>query len=150
MFSGIPDSVCHICPLILLGMTTSAKVSAPRGIDAVYYMVEDVARARKFYEESLGFVPSFVSDSGEWTGVEYELPTGQTFGLGKNAAVPWSKSGGVMISVEDVADATRRVAEGGGKVLAGPMDSPVCSMTWCEDTEGNSFSLHHRHDGSVG
>ncbi len=131
-------------------MTRTTKVQAPRGIDAVYYMVEDVARARTFYEGALGFQPSFVSDAGEWTGVEYELPTGQTFGLGKNAQAPWRPSGGVMIAVEDVADATRRVADGGGKVLAGPMDGPVCSMTWCEDTEGNTFSLHHRKDGSVG
>ncbi len=131
-------------------MTTEAKVSAPRGIDAVYYMVKDVARARKFYEDALGFEPAFVAESGDWTGVEYELPTGHTFGLGKNGDVPWRECGGVMISVHDVAETTRRVSEGGGKVLAGPMDSPVCSMTWCEDTEGNTFCVHHRNDGSVG
>lgn len=131
-------------------MTTSGKVTAPRGIDAVYYMVKDVPRARAFYERVLGFEPAFVAESGEWTGVEYELPSGQTFGLGKNGEVPWRECGGVMIAVDDVADATRRVAEGGGKVMAGPMDTPVCSMTWCEDTEGNTFCLHHRKDGSVG
>lgn len=131
-------------------MTTTSKVSSPRGIDAVYYVVKDVARARAFYEQFLGFHPSFVSESGDWTGVEYELPSGQTFGLGKNAEVPWRECGGVMISVADVAESTRGVFDGGGKVLAGPMDGPVCSMTWCEDTEGNTFCLHHRKDGSVG
>ena len=131
-------------------MTTSAKVTAPRGIDAVYYMVKDVPRARAFYEQVLGFVPAFVAESGEWTGVEYELPSGQTFGLGQSGEVPWRQCGGVMIAVDDVADATRRVAERGGKVMAGPMDTPVCLMTWCEDTEGNTFCLHHRKDGSVG
>jgi predicted enzyme related to lactoylglutathione lyase len=131
-------------------MKTKAKVSPPRGIDAVYYMVKDVARARAFYEDALGFQASFVSETGEWLGAEYELPTGQTFGIGKSEQVPFRESGGVMISVEDVADATRRVVEGGGKVQMGPMDTPVCIMSWCEDTEGNTFSLHHRKDGSVG
>jgi predicted enzyme related to lactoylglutathione lyase len=130
---------------------TSTKISAPRGIDAVYYQVQDVARARRFYEEALGFVPSFVAEpGGEWEGVEYEMPTGQTFGLGKSAAAPWRPSGGAMISVDDVAAATERVKSAGGKVHLDAFESPVCFMSWCEDTEGNTFSLHHRKDGSVG
>jgi predicted enzyme related to lactoylglutathione lyase len=133
------------------GGMTSTKIAAPRGIDAVYYMVKDVARARKFYEEGLGFEPSFVTEAGgEWEGVEYELPTGQTFGLGKSASTPWRESGGAMISVNDVEAATQRVREAGGKVHTGPYDGPVCLMSWCEDTEGNTFCLHHRKDGSVG
>lgn len=128
----------------------TTKISAPAGIDAVYYMVKDVARARRFYEEGLGFEPSFVSDSGEWLGVEYELRTGQTFGLGKNAATPWRECGGAMIAVDDVPAATARVREFGGKVQVESFDSPVCVMSWCEDTEGNTFALHHRKDGSVG
>lgn len=130
-------------------MTTSAKVSAPRGIDAVYYLVKDTARARKFYEEFLGFVPSHVAE-GEWEGAEYEMPTGQTFGIGKNGQAPWRPTGGMMLSVDDVAGAARRVSEGGGKVVMAPIETPVCHMAWCEDTEGNTFTLHHRKDGSVG
>lgn len=132
-------------------MTTSAKISAPRGIDAVYYMAQDIVRGRRFYEEFLGFVPSHVADGGgEWQGAEYEMPTGQTFGIGKSDQAPWRPSGGMMLSVEDVSEAARRVTEGGGKVVMGPIDTPVCFMAWCEDTEGNTFSLHHRKDGSVG
>jgi predicted enzyme related to lactoylglutathione lyase len=129
---------------------TSTKLSAPAGIDAVYYMVKDVARARKFYEEGLGFEPAYVSESGEWVGVEYAMPTGQTFGLGKGADIPWRECGGAMIAVDDVAAATARVREFGGKVSMDSFDTPVCVMSWCEDTEGNTFSLHHRKDGTVG
>lgn len=133
------------------GGMTSTKISAPRGIDAVYYMVKDVARARKFYEEGLGFEPTFVAEpGGEWEGVEYEMPTGQTFGLGKSASATWRECGGAMISVNDVETVTKRVREAGGKVHMGPYDSPVCVMSWCEDTEGNTFCVHHRKDGSVG
>jgi predicted enzyme related to lactoylglutathione lyase len=95
-------------------------------------------------------VASFVSESGDWVGVEYELSTGQTFGFGKNEAVPWRESGGVMFAVEDVAASAARVREFGGHVHAEPFDTPVCIMSWCEDTEGNTFCLHHRKDGSVG
>ena len=129
---------------------TSTKVSSPRGIDAVYYMVQDLPRARAFYEGVLGFEPSFVSESGEWTGVEYEMPTGQTFGLGKTASLAWRPSGGAMISVDDVVESTSRVFEGGGKVLMGPDEGPICTVSFCEDPDGNTFSLHHRKDGSVG
>lgn len=129
----------------------NTKISAPRGIDAVYYLVKDVARARKFYEEALGFEPSFVADAESgWEGVEYEMPTGQTFGLGKSASAPWRECGGAMIAVDDVEAATKRVLEGGGKVHMGPYDSPVCLMSWCEDTEGNTFAVHRRKDGTVG
>jgi predicted enzyme related to lactoylglutathione lyase len=131
-------------------MTITSKVSAPRGIDAVYYLIKDVARARRFYEEALGFRPSHVAEDGEWQGAEYELPTGQTFGVGKSEQAPWRPSGGMMLSVDDVAEAALRVSEAGGKVVMGPIETPVCFMAWCEDTEGNTFSLHHRKDGSVG
>lgn len=131
-------------------MTTSTKISAPRGIDAVYYMIKDTARARRFYEAFLGFVPSHVAEGGEWEGAEYEMPTGQAFGIGKSAQAPWRECGGMMLSVDDVALAAQHVTEGGGKVVMGPMDTSVCIVAWCEDTEGNTFSLHHRKDGSVG
>jgi predicted enzyme related to lactoylglutathione lyase len=131
-------------------MTTTTKISSPAGIDAVYYMVKDVGRARRFYEDGLGFEASFVSEDGEWIGVEYGLPTGQTFGLGKSASTPWRESGGVMIAVPDVAERTKRVREFGGRVHVDCFESPVCIMSWCEDTEGNTFALHHRKDGSVG
>jgi predicted enzyme related to lactoylglutathione lyase len=131
-------------------MATSTRISAPRGIDAVYYMVKDVARARAFYEQVLGFDPSLVTEGGDWEGAEYEMRSGPVFGIGKNGEVPWRPSGGMMLSVDDVAEAARRVSEGGGKVVMESMETPVCFMAWCEDTEGNTFSLHRRKDGSVG
>jgi len=129
---------------------TSTRISGPRGLDALYYMVKDVDRARKFYEEGLGFKPTAVSDSGGWTGAEYEMPDGQTFGIGKGDGVPWRMCGGAMFSFDDVAAATARVREFGGQVHADSFDTPVCVMSWCEDTEGNTFSLHHRKDGTAG
>jgi len=113
-------------------------------------MVKDLARARKFYEEGLGFQPTFVSDEGEWKGVEYTLPTGQTFGLGLSSAVAWRECGGAMVSVNKVEEHAKRVAQFGGKVLIAPTETPVCFISQCEDTEGNCFALHHRKDGTTG
>lgn len=113
-------------------------------------MVKDLPRARRFYEEGLGFQPTFVNDEGEWKWVEYTLATGHTFGLGLSSDVPWRECGGAMISVDDVEERARRVAEFGGKVLIPPTETAVCFISQCEDTEGNSFALHHRKDGSVG
>jgi predicted enzyme related to lactoylglutathione lyase len=129
---------------------TPTPSSLPRGIDAVYYMVKDLPRARKFYEEGLRFQPTFVSEEGEWQGVEYTLPTGQTFGLGLSSTASWSRCGGVMISVGNVEEHAGRVTQFGGKVLLPPTEGPVCFISQCEDTEGNAFVLHHRKDGTVG
>jgi len=135
----------------VLGMqTTSPLISSPRGIDAVYYMVKDLARARKFYEEGLGFQPTFVSEEGEWQGVEYTLSTGQTFGLGLSSSHPWRECGGAMISVDNVEERAKRVSQFGGKILTPPVETPVCFISQCEDTEGNGFALHHRKDGTAG
>ena len=139
-------------PLVALfsDMNTSNPTSLPRGIDAVYYMVKDLARARRFYEEGLRFQPTFVSKEGEWQGVEYTLPTGQTFGLGLSSSTAWRACGGVMFSVGDVEEHASRVTRFGGKVLTPPTEGPVCVISQCEDTEGNAFVLHHRKDGTVG
>ena len=137
--------------MLFLGVdTTSAPISSPRGIDAVYYMVKDLARARRFYEQGLGFQPTFVNEAGEWQGVEYTLPTGQTFGLGLSSSLPWRECGGAMISVEDVEASTQRVTQFGGKVHVPTVEGPVCYVSQCEDSEGNRFSLHRRKDGTVG
>ena len=55
-----------------------------------------------------------------------------------------------MIAVDNVEEHTKRVSEFGGKIRMGPSESPVCVMSWCEDTEGNTFALHHQKDGTAG
>ena len=46
--------------------TATAKIPSPGGIDAVYYMVKDLARARTFYEEGLGGLPKKGLQGIEW------------------------------------------------------------------------------------
>jgi extradiol dioxygenase family protein len=46
-----------------------------------YYPVTDVARARKFYEETLGLKSGSVGNQGDNWWVEYDLPGGGCLAL---------------------------------------------------------------------
>jgi predicted enzyme related to lactoylglutathione lyase len=111
-------------------------------MDAVYYLTKDFKRARDFYEGALGLRPAW-SDStevGDW--VEYELADGNTFGLGYLPQGEFHPSGGVLFAVSDVKDAQERAKQAGATVVFDVLDTPACTMTWCVDTEGNTFCLH--------
>ena len=46
-----------------------------------------------------------------------------------------------MFAVPDVDAAADMVRQRGGKIVLGPMDSPVCRLAWCIDPDGNTFAL---------
>jgi predicted enzyme related to lactoylglutathione lyase len=72
------------------------------------------------------------------------LADGTTFALAKLPGDTWYPTGGAMFAVPDVAEATKRLREAGVAIHGDVTDSPVCYMTWCDDTEGNNFALHQR------
>jgi predicted enzyme related to lactoylglutathione lyase len=123
----------------------TATATTATGIDAVYYMTQDIQRARTFYETLLGLKPAVeMNGDGGGTFVEYELADGATFGLGHLPDAPFHESGGVMFAVPDVQAALDRAKELGARVVFDYMELPVCHMAWLVDTEGNGFCLHHR------
>ncbi len=108
------------------------------------YAVNDMARARAFYEGSLGLKPATVLDlpDGQW--VEYELGP-HTLAL---ARVPGWKPGpdGGVIALE-VADFDATVAalkSAGVRFRAEPFATPVCRMALVFDPEGNTLCVHQR------
>jgi catechol 2,3-dioxygenase-like lactoylglutathione lyase family enzyme len=103
--------------------------TAVRGMDCVCYLAKDLARARHFYEDVLGMIPATQGNS--W--VEYEFADGSTFALSTLPGGDWYQTGGAMFAVHDLDAALERVRE-----------TPVCTMDWCNDLEGNSFALHKR------
>jgi len=130
---------------------TSTTVSAPAAIDAVYYMTKDLNRARAFYEGVLGLKSTMeIQGDGGGSFVEYVLGNGSTFGLGHIPDAPWHESGGVMFAVDDVQAALDRAKSAGAAVIYDTLETPACTMAWVTDTEGNSFGLHRRKDGTVG
>jgi predicted enzyme related to lactoylglutathione lyase len=128
-------------------MATANAATTATGIDAVYYMTQDFQRARTFYEGLLGLKPSFeMTGEGGGSFVEYELPDGTTFGLGRMPHAPFRDSGGAMFAVGDVQAALENAKAAGAQVDFDFMDLPACHMAWARDTEGNAFCLHHRKD----
>lgn len=109
------------------------------GIDAVWYLVKDLGKARAFYEALLGTQPSGESDN--W--VEYVLPDGNAFGLAYDPTGFWLQCGGAMFAFPDFERAVAHVQVLGGKVHT-QMQSPACHTAWCADADGNTFAIHRR------
>ena len=110
------------------------------GIDAHIYTVKDFDRALGFYRKLLGREPATLME-GSWA--EFELPDGSAFALGKHENFPWQPGYTILFAVPDVAEAVKLVQSLGGKA-GDPHESPVCFMSFGEDTEGNMIVLHHR------
>jgi len=109
------------------------------GIDVHVYNVKDFDRALRFYTALLG-KPATVTP-GTWA--EFELADGSAFAIGKHENFPWQPGYDIMFAVPDVAQAIALVRSLGGQA-ADAGESPVCHMSFGEDTEGNQLVLHHR------
>jgi predicted enzyme related to lactoylglutathione lyase len=82
-----------------------------------------------------------VTMPGTWA--EFEFPDGTAFAIGKHENHPWQSGNTIMFAVPDVAEAIALVRSLGGQA-AEMGESPVCHMSFAQDTEGNQFILHHR------
>jgi len=120
-----------------MSTATAVKIT---GIDIHAYLAKDAARAIAFYRDTIGLPTSMVAPQG----AEFELADGSTFGVWKLEDDQWHPSAGVMFAVPDVAQAVEIYKSRGVNVVFGPEELPTCSMAVCEDSEGNSFILHHR------
>jgi predicted enzyme related to lactoylglutathione lyase len=110
----------------------------------VMYPVIDVPRARTFYEETLGLKIGSHGNQGDKWWIEYDLPGGGCLALTNfTGEQPSANSGGtVAFEVEDldalIADLKSKKVE----FKSGVIESPVCRMAVCLDSEGNSILLH--------
>jgi predicted enzyme related to lactoylglutathione lyase len=110
------------------------------GIDVHIYNVKDFERALAFYTGFIGKQPETLVD-GQWA--EFELADGSAFAIGKHENHPWQPGYTILFAVPDVKDAIDFVRSHGGKA-GDPGESPVCYMSFGEDTEGNQIVLHKR------
>jgi predicted enzyme related to lactoylglutathione lyase len=111
------------------------------------YPVQDMARAREFYENVLGLVPTMVHETpdGAWT--EYELGAG-AFSLGK--APGWNPSAdgaSIAFEMEDFDAAIVDLKARGVPFKIEPFPTPVCRMAFILDPEGNTVCIHQRNAG---
>jgi len=108
------------------------------------YPVTDVARARRFYGETLGLEESSVGHEGDRYWIEYDLPGGGCLALSNFTGDTPSDSAGGTIALE-VEDLDRLMAELKAKGVVFTSDvivTPVCRMAVCRDSEGNALLLH--------
>jgi predicted enzyme related to lactoylglutathione lyase len=105
------------------------------------YPVKDAARARSFYEETLGLKRGSHSPDGVWT--EYDLPGGGCLALFAGGDLePSATAASVAFEVEDLDALNARLKAAGVTYKADMIHSPVCRMSVILDTEGNSILLH--------
>lgn len=107
------------------------------------FPVKDTARARSFYEGTLGLKVGTHSDNGVWT--EYDLPGGGCLALfnhpdPKASTAPGGAS--IAFEVEDLDALVGRLKTEGVAFSAENIVSPVCRMAALNDTEGNTIILH--------
>ncbi|NIJ63585.1 putative enzyme related to lactoylglutathione lyase [Sphingomonas leidyi] len=117
-----------------------------RKVAFTMYPVVDLARARSFYEETLGLPPSQGPEGIPW--IEFDLPGGGCLALTNvTGDRPASDAGGtIAFEVEDL-DALCTELEGKGVTFKSDLiHSPVCRMRVIEDSEGNAILLHQLKD----
>jgi len=106
------------------------------------YPVKDIAKARRFYEETLALKPGHIACEGRW--VEYDI-AGATFAItDMNPDVAAGKGGAVAFEVEDLGRAMERMRTASVKIVHEAFDTPVCRMAVVADPDGNEIILHKR------
>lgn len=120
-----------------------------KAIDFVVSNVSDIDRAQAFYRDTLGISDPVNSESDGW--IEFD-----TNPVALAIAVPppgWKQPIGgtaIALAVDDVRAAIEELREKGVAILMEPVDTPVCTMAFIADPDGNAIFLHKRHDGTAG
>lgn len=106
------------------------------------YPVKDLARAEHFYRETLGLGPSTGSVAHGW--VEFDLPNGGCLALTTHSgSQPNAGAGGtIALEVADLDRLLEQLKEKNVSLPATDIQSPVCRMAMCIDSEGNRIVLH--------
>ncbi len=119
-----------------------------RGTDFVMYQVSDLARAARFYRETLGLAQEAYSE--EWHWAEFDCGN-VTLALHGGVKLPEQIAGGrLALAVEDVHTAWGELKAKGARVVGEPADYTVCCAAEVLDPDGNTVILHQRADGSFG
>ena len=106
------------------------------------YPVTDMARARAFYEETLGLPPSNYGEQSPW--VEFDLPGGGCLAITTvTPNEPSASAGGtIAFEVDDLGATVAELKAKGVAFAAEGIESPVCHMAIVKDPDGNAIILH--------
>lgn len=128
-------------------MTTSKPALQVTALAFAVYHVSDVARARKFYGETLGLVTCAEMEfaPGMWW-IEYDVggPSALALTNYQSPAMNAGKSPGVALEVANYDEALELVRAAGIPVAWGPNEFPVCCSFAIKDPDGNDLFIHRR------
>ncbi len=106
------------------------------------YPVTDMARARKFYEETLGLQLG-MNFQDAW--VEFDL-AGQTLDITNMdmGHQPGAKGGAIAFEVDDYGKAIAALKEKKAPFVMDTYETPVCHFAVVADPDGNQVMIHRR------
>ncbi len=113
--------------------------------DFVSVPVQDIARAKQFYGETLGL--PLVSGDDAWP--EFQLGENVSLylidptNIGQAFTAPHSSQ--IALRVADVAAARATLEAAGVEFHGDILDTGVCHMAFFADPDGNSLMLHRRY-----
>jgi predicted enzyme related to lactoylglutathione lyase len=117
------------------------------GIAFVLYHVSDVARARQFYEQTLGLAVCMEMEfaPGHWW-VEYDAggPSALAITNCDAPAMNALPSPGAAFDVANYDETLADVRAAGVTITWGPNDFPVCHSFAIKDPDGNDLYFHRR------
>ncbi len=113
-----------------------------RKVAFTMFPMTDVARARKFYEETLGLAIGSHGNRGEQWWIEYDLPEGGCIALQNFDDAQPGGSGTLALEVEDLDALMAHLTANGVAFKGDVVHGPNCRMAMCSDSEGNPLLLH--------
>jgi catechol 2,3-dioxygenase-like lactoylglutathione lyase family enzyme len=112
-------------------------------VDFVSFLTQDIARAKRFYAETLGLE---IETEGE---ADMEFRAGQvTLDIFDPSSIgqPFAPSpAGLALRVADVAAARAELESKGVAFDGETLDTGVCHMAHFRDPDGNALMLHRRY-----
>ena len=117
-----------------------------RAIDFVAVNVSDMARAKRFYRDTLGLEFPIWDDTPRWQEFQSEPVA---LALREDRQSP-GLNAAIALAVEDVAAAVEELRAKGVEIEGGPHESGVCYSALIRDPDGNLLILHQRKDGTAG
>ncbi|HET7744338.1 MAG TPA: VOC family protein [Gaiellaceae bacterium] len=111
-------------------------------VDFVSVLTQDVARAKRFYSETLGLpIESEGEHDLEFTLGQVTLDVFDPSSIGQAFA---PSPAGIAIRVPDVAAARAELEEKGVEFEGDIVHTGVCDMSFFKDPDGNALILHRR------
>jgi catechol 2,3-dioxygenase-like lactoylglutathione lyase family enzyme len=114
-------------------------------VDFVSFLTQDLARAKRFYTDTLGLDVEGEDENGN----DMELTAGQvTLDIfdPRSIGQPFAPSpAGLALRVPDVAAARAELEAKGVEFDGETVDTGVCHMAFFKDPDGNALMLHRRY-----